>query len=394
MKIINEKAPPGKEAEEWIKSSKDSFKDQYGDDWEEVLYATAWKKFGNKNESVHEDSDDPCWDGYEQYGMKKKDGKEVPNCVPKNESETMTENQDKNLERAKNIALNIWKERGLSYESAVDKAIEMLSRRGVKVDRNKLLKSFHESIDLMEHENFDEYVKPWADQGYDIDVYEYVKADGTTGLKFTIESDEISTEIYEPETGVYEVQNETFDSFDEAMGFVIQDERNPDMNIYENEIEQIAKNAGIVKENNKERIDENISEIPTMGVVGSGHTDLKSMIQKIDEMMNDDLQELKTINVVQEDEDSYVGETDEDKQALEELAPLNTNFTLHELEHMKNDLKFEGYQINFSDNAVEHDYADLESNSHKPNSLHDRNFKRTNNQGDNSLKVDKDYRNR
>ena len=26
--------------------------------------------------------DDPCWDGYEQFGMKTKDGKEVPNCVP------------------------------------------------------------------------------------------------------------------------------------------------------------------------------------------------------------------------------------------------------------------------------------------------------------------------
>lgn len=25
---------------------------------------------------------DPCWDGYEMVGMKKKDGKEVPNCVP------------------------------------------------------------------------------------------------------------------------------------------------------------------------------------------------------------------------------------------------------------------------------------------------------------------------
>ena len=25
---------------------------------------------------------DPCWKGYKQIGMKKKDGKEVPNCVP------------------------------------------------------------------------------------------------------------------------------------------------------------------------------------------------------------------------------------------------------------------------------------------------------------------------
>lgn len=26
--------------------------------------------------------EDPCWDGYEQIGMKEKDGKRVPNCVP------------------------------------------------------------------------------------------------------------------------------------------------------------------------------------------------------------------------------------------------------------------------------------------------------------------------
>ncbi len=28
-------------------------------------------------------SKDPCWKGYEQVGMKKKDGNKVPNCVPK-----------------------------------------------------------------------------------------------------------------------------------------------------------------------------------------------------------------------------------------------------------------------------------------------------------------------
>ena len=25
---------------------------------------------------------DPCWEGYKQVGMKEKDGKMVPNCVP------------------------------------------------------------------------------------------------------------------------------------------------------------------------------------------------------------------------------------------------------------------------------------------------------------------------
>ena len=28
------------------------------------------------------DENKPCWDGYEQIGMKKKNGKKVPNCVP------------------------------------------------------------------------------------------------------------------------------------------------------------------------------------------------------------------------------------------------------------------------------------------------------------------------
>lgn len=26
--------------------------------------------------------EDPCWKGYEQIGMKKKNNKKVPNCVP------------------------------------------------------------------------------------------------------------------------------------------------------------------------------------------------------------------------------------------------------------------------------------------------------------------------
>lgn len=39
---------------------------------EQLLQALAEKK-----------KDDPCWKNYEMVGMKKKNGKEVPNCVPK-----------------------------------------------------------------------------------------------------------------------------------------------------------------------------------------------------------------------------------------------------------------------------------------------------------------------
>jgi hypothetical protein len=35
-----------------------------------------------RDAGVVEDSD-PCWDNYEQIGMKKKNGRQVPNCVPK-----------------------------------------------------------------------------------------------------------------------------------------------------------------------------------------------------------------------------------------------------------------------------------------------------------------------
>lgn len=31
---------------------------------------------------LEKDEDDPCWSGYVQVGMKKKNGKRVPNCVP------------------------------------------------------------------------------------------------------------------------------------------------------------------------------------------------------------------------------------------------------------------------------------------------------------------------
>ena len=27
-------------------------------------------------------SDNPCWKGYKQVGMKEKNGRQVPNCVP------------------------------------------------------------------------------------------------------------------------------------------------------------------------------------------------------------------------------------------------------------------------------------------------------------------------
>jgi len=44
------------------------------------------------------DSDDPCWKGYRQFGMKTKDGKEVPNCVPEAD-ESDDDQTEKNKEK-------------------------------------------------------------------------------------------------------------------------------------------------------------------------------------------------------------------------------------------------------------------------------------------------------
>lgn len=50
-KQVKEKAPPG--MEDWITDRKEDFKERYGDKWEEVLYATAWKRY-NATESLEE----------------------------------------------------------------------------------------------------------------------------------------------------------------------------------------------------------------------------------------------------------------------------------------------------------------------------------------------------
>ena len=65
-----------KRREEIAKDFSDAdFKKRYGDRWKEVKMGVATKMAKNEQ-------DDPCWDGYKQIGMKKKNGKKVPNCVP------------------------------------------------------------------------------------------------------------------------------------------------------------------------------------------------------------------------------------------------------------------------------------------------------------------------
>lgn len=73
---------------------------------------------------IAEKSEDPCWDGYEMIGMKKKNGKEVPNCVPK--EEYASDAQRKAVWAARN-------EKGIKEEDELDEA----TYQGREVPLNK-----------------------------------------------------------------------------------------------------------------------------------------------------------------------------------------------------------------------------------------------------------------
>jgi hypothetical protein len=85
------------------KNKKDSETKSYFNNTHEV-FVPSWVKYKNPSLKSEEDEDEddeksrpkgkallkriygggaPCWKGYEQFGMKEKDGRQVPNCIPK-----------------------------------------------------------------------------------------------------------------------------------------------------------------------------------------------------------------------------------------------------------------------------------------------------------------------
>ena len=78
---------PSKEMEKAGKSKLESVIKNIASMWGEAACDTDArgdsKLLPTKNKK---EDNDPCWKDYEMIGMKKKNGKEVPNCVPKNEA--------------------------------------------------------------------------------------------------------------------------------------------------------------------------------------------------------------------------------------------------------------------------------------------------------------------
>ena len=88
VETIVEKAPPGDTYERMVKHIKAKYKENGLTQKEKgIAYATAWKAYNRKEEVEHieEGLEEACWKGYKAVGMKMKGGKQVPNCVPKEE---------------------------------------------------------------------------------------------------------------------------------------------------------------------------------------------------------------------------------------------------------------------------------------------------------------------
>ena len=55
------------------------------------------------------EDENPCWKGYKQIGMKKKGGKEVPNCVPESvvKEESLNEASLKQMHKLPNVKAGV-----------------------------------------------------------------------------------------------------------------------------------------------------------------------------------------------------------------------------------------------------------------------------------------------
>jgi len=92
------KVSSGQTEAEYVSECISAIFDEYGQEQSAAIcYNTYRKEVGmsserlvaskvnqlNKYKGINlKEEGDPCWEGYEQYGTKIVDGREVPNCIP------------------------------------------------------------------------------------------------------------------------------------------------------------------------------------------------------------------------------------------------------------------------------------------------------------------------
>jgi len=153
---LEEEAPPGMES--WIKDRKEDFKKQYGDDWQEVLYATAWKEYNKKNESVESPPVRDVVDWSDVMDAGKKVARDVHGKV--------------DMQKLKGIISNAKKHKPDSTASAIEHVKQML-----RTDETIKEDAGHSILDIITPEELDELrgfisgARPYEDF-YGTDVFD------------------------------------------------------------------------------------------------------------------------------------------------------------------------------------------------------------------------------
>ena len=106
--------------------------------------------------------DDPCWKGYKQVGMKKKNGKEVPNCVPMSEEELKEAGIDKSevdyshLEEGKKFYSHMKpNKKAIAYATKQVKALDTVINQMIK---NKLPRDIWQKLQSVKH-NLEDFIE-------------------------------------------------------------------------------------------------------------------------------------------------------------------------------------------------------------------------------------------
>jgi len=136
-----------------------SFKDflsvDYTPKMPELISKRAKKR---KTGEVGEASSDPCWKGYKQIGMKKKNGKKVPNCVPEQVDLEETELDEASLRKSIAQTSSKFPERSsVRTKSGKNGIVVSTGKDYVKVAHGNRMKDYHPSeLQREEVEQIDE----------------------------------------------------------------------------------------------------------------------------------------------------------------------------------------------------------------------------------------------
>ena len=77
--------PSGESQKEYISKCMSAIGDEYDRDQALAICYDTYREENFKGINLvlgKVNMKEPCWDGYEQYGTKIVDGREVPNCIP------------------------------------------------------------------------------------------------------------------------------------------------------------------------------------------------------------------------------------------------------------------------------------------------------------------------